>query len=127
MKLMASNYVFCWCLLYEQPARDAAYQELLLLFANRYPKLRKVTASELYVRIMTDEFIAPKESVEGLLSVLSETKWDAEDLEAIAAQVEKLYEFLKLEKPVAQIKLLPPTANKNDEMGYDDLVREAGY
>lgn len=127
MKLMASNYVFCWCLLFEQPVRNAAYQELLLLLANRYPKLRKVTASELYVRIMTDEFIAPKDSVENLLNILSETKWDAEDLDAIGTQVEKIYEFLNIDKPTAQIKVLPPTANKNDDMGYDDLVREAGY
>ena len=46
---------------------------------------------------------------------------DAEDLDHIASQVEKLYEMLKLEKP-AQIKLLPPTANKSDDMGYDGML-----
>lgn len=39
-------------------------------------------------------------------------------MDQIANQVEKLYELLKVEKPT-QIKLLPPTANKNDDMGYD--------
>lgn len=75
MKLMASNYVYCWCLLYDEPARSSALQELLFLLTARYPKLRKVTASEFYVRVMTDEFIVPKDSLEPLLSLLSETKW----------------------------------------------------
>lgn len=38
-------------------------------------QVRKVTAEELYVRIMTDEHIVPASSLDKILAILAENKW----------------------------------------------------
>ena len=57
-----------------------ALQALLVLLVNRYPKVRKYTAEQLYVRLLTlQEDDADDEEGEGgaaeAMEVLSQTRW----------------------------------------------------
>lgn len=85
-------------LMYENPIRQMAYQVLLSLLAHRYPKVRRITADELYIRVMTDEFLVPSDSFDEILTLLSTTKWDHEITDDAKSNRDQLFKLLQTPK-----------------------------
>eukprot|EP01118_Nematostelium_gracile_P003542 TRINITY_DN14111_c0_g1_i1.p1 TRINITY_DN14111_c0_g1~~TRINITY_DN14111_c0_g1_i1.p1 ORF type:complete len:150 (-),score=32.31 TRINITY_DN14111_c0_g1_i1:25-474(-) len=128
VKIMSSIYVFCWLLLFEQPTRGRAFQILLGLLVHRFPKVRKLTADELYVRIMTDEMLVSSNHLDAVLDILSGTKWNDPLTDDIKAERDKLYDLLDVKKPVMKASTKPvKTVTQTETDDYSDLVRESGY
>lgn len=78
----------------------------MVLLCHRFPKVRKLVADELYIRIMTDETIVTnqdmKESgsseiVNQVLNLLAQTKWDTETItEEIKSKRDSIRSLLHL-------------------------------
>jgi len=128
VRVMTSIYVFCWLLLYEQPTRNQAFHVLLNLLGNRYPKVRKLTADELYIRVMTDEQLVPPNSLDEILNILSTTNWNDTLTSQMKEQRDNLYSLLNLVKPVLVKSVASPAkSQKPEDDNYKDLVKETGY
>ena len=113
-----------------QGIRPAVLQSLLLLLGHRYPKVRKVVAEQFYSASLIVEDIIPPQSMEAVLSLLSETAWDGVRTAAKSAR-DQLFPLLGVPKPAVKV---PNNAGRKKKRRDDDqqyeyaaLVREVGY
>jgi len=58
--------------------------------------VRKLAAEETYIRIMTDEYLVPKGSLDDILSVLLQTKWDQKLDDDLKCKRDRLYRLLEI-------------------------------
>lgn len=121
-----------------ESARVSAMQGVLALMVNRYPRVRRVAAEQLYVVLLglsddlqaSDENGSTETEVEAAIELLSETRWDAE-LTAVKPERNKLYPLLGLTPPAsASILAKGPGARVkvlDENESYAALVGNAGY
>ncbi|KAK9814241.1 hypothetical protein WJX72_002759 [[Myrmecia] bisecta] len=112
------------------PVRSAALQALLTLLLNNFPKVRKYTAEQLYVRVLSlegDPSIDDAQA-DSLLDLLTETAWDG-PLEVIRAARASLYAPLGLTQaavPVRQPKAIGGAdvrvARADENASYQSLI-----
>jgi len=118
-------------------AADGALHALLMLLVNKYPKVRKYAAEQLYVRLLTlggddDGDGDADEQTEVAMEVLSGTRWDA-DVGVVKAARARLYAPLKLTPPVLKAKreggdgVVKAGAAADEHASYASLVDTAGY
>lgn len=82
LKMLTSISLFCWLVTFLQPIRNSAFTRILVFLGNPVPKVRKLAANEIYTRLLIDDTIlSPNQN--GVMDLLSQTKWDAKDLQAI--------------------------------------------
>ena len=78
--------------------RSSALQGVLALIVNRYPRVRRVAAEQLYVQLLglSDEMeqgAGSVEDMEAAIELLADTRWDAE-LTVVKQERNKLYPLL---------------------------------
>ena len=113
----------------ETCARTGAMQGALALLVNRYPRVRRVAAEQLYVTLlgMSDE---DDPGLEAAADRLSETRWDAE-LSVVKPARNELYPMLGLVPPAAALVEAKGRGvkeeTKDENESYAALVGSAGY
>ena len=129
-KLITSVPVFCGLLQFAA-IRLSCLQQLTILLGHKYPRVRRTTADQLYVTMVTyDELVDPA-NMDEILLILSETAWDG-DLAPVRQVRNNLCQLLGVPapKPVQRTATAKPSqaAAKQDTMSsYRDLVDRAGY
>ena len=121
----------------EEQARVSAMHGLLALMVNRYPRVRRVAAEQMYVLLLgfsDDQENGPgggvAMDVEAAIDQLSDTRWDAE-LTVVKPERNKLYRLLGMTPPAAAATLAKgpgarvKVVDENDS--YAALVGSAGY
>lgn len=99
-RLCAAVLVLCQLIVCETPVGSGALQVLLSLTVNRYPKVRKQAAEQLYVQLMTieDMGLYDADCLDAAYDVLTEIAWDG-PLEHVKAARSRLLQIFKLETP----------------------------
>ena len=124
---------------FAEPVRSAATEALLDMLCHPFPRVRKVTAERLYVKLLELDAGAPGGGGGGggdvALAALAETAWDG-DLAAVAAVRDSLYGCLGIAMPALRLGQAPaPGAGKErtreaEDANFDSygaLMREVGY
>ena len=109
-------------------ASTCATMGVLALLVNRYPRVRRVAAEQLYVTLLGCE--GEDAGTEEAIELLSATRWDA-DLAAVKPARNALYPMLGLETPkqalvAAKAKAASREARDEND-SYAALVGSAGY
>lgn len=129
-KILASVNVFCDLLQFPAVRRSTLIQ-LMLLLCHAFPKVRKTTADQLYITLVTYDDILDAAVSDDVITVLSDTLWDG-DITSVRDHRNRLCDLLRLPVP----KLVAPTATAAaakksktvDKLAsYRDLVERAGY
>ncbi|PVD38225.1 hypothetical protein C0Q70_00836 [Pomacea canaliculata] len=74
-KLMAAADVYCGMLQFSGKPCSQALVQLMVWLCHRYPRVRKTTANKLYEAVLTYDEVAPPESTDEIMTLLSETRW----------------------------------------------------
>ncbi|KAK7502461.1 hypothetical protein BaRGS_00006414 [Batillaria attramentaria] len=109
-KLMAAADVFCGLLQFPGKTSKRALLQLALLLCHKYPRVRKTTANKLYEAVLTYDEIVPPESMDEIMTVLSETKWD-DSVEVLRPVRNNLCDLFGVARPVSLKK--PTTGELN--------------
>lgn len=104
-----------------------AFQQLSIFLCHRYPQVRKTTADHLYSAMLTYDDIIPAENLDEVLTILTETSWDAK-IEELRVIRNRLCDIIGIPHPVLKSSTAPTAVKKKkDELdSYKDLVSR-GY
>jgi hypothetical protein len=124
VKLLASITVFCGLLQFPS-IKKACLGQLMLYLGHSYPKVRRVTADQMYTTLITYDDLFTPDVIDQLMNVLSDTTWDG-PLQAVREQRNSICVLLDL--PILKAKEgTGKTKKSKDEMSYKDLVERMGY
>jgi hypothetical protein len=143
IRIMTAGAVALSFVHFKEPVASKALILLLDLLCHPFPKVRKVVAESLYVKLLTlgDSLACTGEksgvNVEAAVATLTETPWDSE-LPGLVAPRDRIYTYLGLDMPAARSAIDPDVfgvvqkaAGKagaaDDDGSYGALVREMGY
>eukprot|EP01138_Halocafeteria_seosinensis_P011721 gb/GECG01011978.1/.p1 GENE.gb/GECG01011978.1/~~gb/GECG01011978.1/.p1 ORF type:complete len:1494 (+),score=189.78 gb/GECG01011978.1/:1-4482(+) len=146
VRVMEAANVFLGLLSFASPALDSSLLATLDLMGHPFPKIRKVTAEKLYVRIMTLVDLPifqgeqGQQNHESLVQILTETQWDG-DLSNVILARDKCYPLFCLETPEKRMGAVAEDGTMyggfleqsakmgggNEDESYKALVKEAGY
>jgi len=117
----------------------ADVQEIMLLFlmrllVHKYPRIRRHTAEQLYVKLIEDDTVVPgdKKGIPEATDILSETQWDRDlgppdNIREIRNKVANLLNITLSEKDLLG-PTVKKTVKKTDEFAsYASLVQTAGF
>ena len=142
-KLMAAVTVLCALVGHraatkgaEAPAPDElaasrqAFRQLSALLVNRFPRVRRHTAEQLYSRLLCVEPVdlgVEEGDLDEAVDMLGDTRWDGE-VEAVRSTRDSLCAKLKVEPPKRKAKAAGAAARpKEVDHAYAALVNEVGY
>lgn len=97
-KILYSIPIFINLLCYEGEVRKQCIKHLLVNLTHSFPKIRNVTAEQLYIKFLTLENFLDEDSMDKVLDILSSTNWN-EDVEELKKIKLPLYEIFKLPPP----------------------------
>ncbi|XP_077780419.1 tubulin-specific chaperone D isoform X3 [Podarcis muralis] len=97
-KLRSSIAVFCGLIQFPGSMREKVLFQLLLLLCHPFPVIRKATASNVYEMLITYSDIAEPDIIEEVMTILSDTDWDAE-LSFLRNKRNYLCDLMKVPKP----------------------------
>ncbi|XP_053232090.1 tubulin-specific chaperone D isoform X1 [Podarcis raffonei] len=97
-KLRSSIAVFCGLIQFPGSMREKVLFQLLLLLCHPFPVIRKATASNVYEMLITYSDIAEPDIIEEVMTILSDTDWDAE-LSFLRKKRNYLCDLMKVPKP----------------------------
>ncbi|XP_054834782.1 tubulin-specific chaperone D [Eublepharis macularius] len=97
-KLRSSIAVFCGLIQFPGEMRKQILFQLFLLLCHPFPIIRKTTASQIYEMLITYSDIADPEIIEEVMTILSDTNWDA-DLPSLRKQRNYICDLMKVPKP----------------------------
>ncbi|XP_063817074.1 tubulin-specific chaperone D [Pseudophryne corroboree] len=97
-KLKSSTAVFCGLIQFPGEIRKKVLFQQLLLISHPFPVVRKSAASEVYEMFITYDDIVDPEILDEVMSVLSDTSWDA-DLASVREKRNYLCDLMKVPKP----------------------------
>lgn len=82
--MISSIDLYCHLLRGDQETFDKSIVHLLNLLVNRFPRVRKITATKLYETLLTLTDISPSlaNNQDEITAILSDTDWD-EDVETL--------------------------------------------
>lgn len=132
VRVMAAIPVFLGLVPFGPDVREPALRSLLDLLVHPFPKVRKLTASSLYERLLTHEELFDEEKLDDALVLLTETPWDG-DVELAFGPREELHGLLgvplQADRPrVGPTKRGGAASSTGDEhQHYSSLVNEMGY
>ncbi|XP_059170269.1 tubulin-specific chaperone D-like isoform X2 [Physella acuta] len=99
-KLMAGADVYCGLLQFHGAPRTKCLTHLMILLCHKYPRVRKTTSDKLYEALLTYEDVVSEENTTEIMTVLSETSWDALDMADIRDKRNTLCDLLGIKRPV---------------------------
>ncbi|KAJ6660421.1 hypothetical protein lerEdw1_017845, partial [Lerista edwardsae] len=97
-KLRSSIAVFCGLIQFPGDMRKKVLFQLFLLLCHPFPVIRQTTASQIYEMLITYSDIANPDVIEEVMTILSDTNWDAE-LSLIRKQRNYLCDLMEVPKP----------------------------
>lgn len=97
-KLRSSIAVFCGLIQFPGDMRKKVLFQLFLLLCHPFPIIRQTTASQIYEMLITYSDIANSDVIEEVMTILSDTNWDAE-LSMIRKQRNDLCDLMEVPKP----------------------------
>ncbi|XP_066474680.1 tubulin-specific chaperone D [Tiliqua scincoides] len=97
-KLRSSIAVFCGLIQFPGDMRKKVLFQLFLLLCHPFPIIRQTTASQIYEMLITYSDIANPDVIEEVMTILSDTNWDAE-LSYIRKQRNYLCDLMEVPKP----------------------------
>lgn len=125
-KLITSVAVFCGLLQFAS-VRRGCLSQLAILLGHKYPRVRRATADQLYIAIVTYDDLVDAANLDEVMIALSETMWDA-DINEVRLIRNNLCQLLGVPPPKALGKPVKQAAAKTDTFSsYQDLVDRAGY
>ncbi|XP_009602979.1 tubulin-folding cofactor D-like [Nicotiana tabacum] len=71
-----------------EPISIQAFSHLLTLLTHRYPKIRKVSAEQVYIVLLQNDTLVPRDKLEKALEIISETCWEGDVKEAKGKRLE---------------------------------------
>lgn len=88
-------------------AFDKSVTHLLNLLVNRFPRVRKLTATKLYETLLTLTDISPSlaNHQDEILAILSDTNWD-EDVEALKPFKNQLHKLFTTSSVIPETTLV---------------------
>ncbi|ETW08601.1 hypothetical protein H310_01145 [Aphanomyces invadans] len=129
-KISAGLTVLVGLLPSEPSVEKRCLRGICVCLGHRFPKVRKLTAEKLYTRLLLHEDVLNDNSVGQVLSVLSDTVWDA-GLDVARSKRDVLVTLLNLDKIEARDSSgasKPSTkGTQGDDHSYQSLVKEMGY
>jgi len=101
---------------------------IMRLLVHRYPRIRRCTAEQLYVKLLEDSSVVPNtEHIDKVVSLLSEVAWDREKVRQSRNQVADLLGIALTEKDRVGPAQKKVTKTAVDEFAsYQSLVETAG-
>eukprot|EP00884_Botryococcus_braunii_P022550 jgi/Botrbrau1/897/Bobra.0167s0018.1 len=133
-RLCCAADVACCLISTPQPTGLRAADLLLSLLGNKYPKVRRHTAEQLYVQLLAMDTVPPlsAEATESLREALSGSAWDG-PREALQEVLANLYHAFQLEPPAPPSSKAKPLASTvaararagDEECGYQSLLLDA--
>lgn len=123
-------------LLHEGEGGTAPLPLLMILLGHRFPRVRKATAEQLYLKLLVCESLAaPEQSYDDLIEKLATTVWDAEDFAGLRSVRDEVCACLGVAAPQEKSKGTGVTRkegaskeNRPDEFAsYASLVKDVGY
>ncbi|RMX50561.1 hypothetical protein pdam_00008754 [Pocillopora damicornis] len=113
-KLITSVSVFCGLLQFPGVTRMKAFQQLSIFLCHRYPQVRKTTADHLYSAVLTYDDIIPAENLDEVLTILTETSWDAK-IEELRVIRNRLCDIMGIPHPVLKSSTAPTAVKKKKD------------
>jgi len=103
-KIMAAADVYCGLLQFEGATRARCLQQLLILLCHKYPRVRKTTSDKLYEALLTYDDVIPEDHEADVMTALSDTTWDGQDVSEIREQRNLICDMLGVSRPVLMKK-----------------------
>ncbi|XP_060109373.1 tubulin-specific chaperone D [Heteronotia binoei] len=97
-KLRSSIAVFCGLIQFPGDMRKKVLFQLFLLLCHPFPIIRKTAASQIYEMLITYSDIADPDIIEEVMTILSDTNWDAE-LPFVREKRNYICDLMKVPKP----------------------------
>ena len=114
-KLLSSVNVFCGFSSFQGNVSKKALSQLMVFLCHRYPRIRKATAEQLYMTLITyDDIVAHEEHFDLITTNLIEVSWD-EDVEKIRPIRNDICKWLGVDAPKKK--------RNAKKMGSGDLER----
>lgn len=118
-----------------EPISTAAFCQLLTFLGHRYPKIRKVSAEQVYLVLLQNADLMGGDDIEKVLEIMGDTCWEG-DIEVAKHQRLQLFNIAGLETG-----LLPKTSNAgkveqqprgvaadaDENASYSSLVDSSGF
>ena len=127
-KLLASINVFCGLVPFQGDIRKKALLQLMIFLCHKYPRIRKVTAEQLYTTLVTYDDIIAEEFVDDVTTNLVEAPWD-DTVENIRPIRNQICNWLGIPPPKLRDNVLQRNSSRklDDLDSYKDLVTRHGY
>ncbi|KAF0738797.1 hypothetical protein Ae201684P_008914 [Aphanomyces euteiches] len=129
-KISAGLSVLLGLLPSQENVEKRTFRGLCVCLGHRFPKVRKLTAEKLYTRLILHDDLMKKHEMDTILSILSETAWDA-DINQARRSRDNLIDILGFEKVEKRTsgndKSSTSNASSEKSNSYKSLVREMGY
>lgn len=104
---------------------------LMILLGHRFPRVRKATAEQLYLKLMVCEALVPPPNYDKLVELLSVTVWDADDHAAVRSCRGEVCGLLGVAVPQERSKAAGQQRKEEKRpeefASYASLVKEMGY
>ncbi|KAL0043717.1 hypothetical protein WJX82_009809 [Trebouxia sp. C0006] len=129
-RLCAAVSLLCQLISCAKPVSSTALQSLLALMVNRYPKVRKQAAEQLYVRLMTveDTGLYSEEALDQAYDVLTEIAWDGplESVKSAKAQLLNVFELTSNENGESDLQRpdVSSTKRTDENASYQALIND---
>ncbi|DBA68172.1 TPA: hypothetical protein ACH3X2_013907 [Trebouxia sp. C0005] len=129
-RLCAAVSLLCQLISCAKPVSSSALQSLLALMVNRYPKVRKQAAEQLYVQLMTveDTGLYSEEALDQAYGVLTEIAWDGplESVKSAKAQLLQTFELTSNEDGASDVQQLDVSSTKrtDENASYQALIND---
>jgi hypothetical protein len=131
-KIMAAVNVLLGLLQLGEPLNKQSLSVLVMLLAHPFPKVRRVTAENLYTRLQAEEeSLGIQDTFEQVMNVIMDTPWDG-PIDLAKGKLSLLFTLLHLPKPTnsemmhfeCKKKVVIKTGSSQMTGTYADLVAE---
>jgi hypothetical protein len=140
-RVLAAGAVYLGLLHFPLAIRESSLTNLLDLLGHPFPRVRKTISEKLYIRLLTVDEAILAENLETVMSLLTETSWDA-PLDVVVIARDKLYSLLQISMPDNRMGISIDDQNlakgvqangteggggSDEYTSYGALARDAGY
>ncbi|KAK2968570.1 hypothetical protein RJ640_006761 [Escallonia rubra] len=133
-KLYAGIAILGYVASISEPISIEAFAYLVTFLAHRYPKIRKVSAEQVYLVLLQNGDLVPEDKVEKALEIISETCWegDAEEakhqrLELCAVANIETGQLKKSDHGALSKNSRQSAIGTDENASYSSLVGSAGF
>lgn len=133
-KLLCGVSVVIHLLQGPEETRSKALGLLMVMLGHKYPRVRKWTAEQLYVKMLEEVVPVPEVEYDLFLDKLMGVVWDSSDIDMIRSERDECSKLLGLKPPERMKAAISGTGrgalkeNRRDDLeSYASLVKDVGY